>query len=459
MAQDNAKALVFLVLLAGLLIVTPYFFRMWQGNPYSINSETYNILRLYNTLDNDFYDDLQDRNVMLNILYFLPFTEDYGFFMTKIIVFLLALLSIIFGYLIMKRHNFPDKVTIATLLLLMSSPIFISTFIDFSTYSITVFLGLLSIYFLSTDKRYISAIIGIILPFIDLYSATIMIIIQALYILSRHNSLSRHKALVISGILAIITSIIINIYLGYNVFSSISIAKSNIITEIGASSGFSFSSLLLSIIGLVLLWERTWKNIAVYSMIILLLISAIFLEVLRVYLNFVLVIYGGFAFVYLTRRKWSIGIIKRITLLLIVCSILFTTLVFITNNIKSEPNSNYVEALVFLNKQSMVNETVFSSEDNGYIIEYYAERASFVDQKSGIYDPEKIRLFENLSISRNLEKTESILKQHSIKYIFIDSDFQRYLEDKEGLLFLISTSNKFRNIYRNEDIEIWMYTE
>jgi len=455
MKNNDLKYLALIMIFAALLLIAPYFIRVFQGNPFNVNSESYYQLRLAGSVNSTYYDALQDRHIALNIL---DSTGLSGVALPKIIALILGLLCVVLGYAILKNHNMNEKNTWAILLLLVASPIFIYTFMDFNSYAVIILLNLLVIYFLTKQNYILSTIAFVITPFIDIYGAVISFLIILLYISATFKSLKNYRWFLIISLVAMIGSAIISISLGYNLFAITPFEKSNIITDVGASIGFSFSSFILSIIGILLLWENGWKNFLTYGAIIVLIILSIFNTFLRIYLNFILVIFAGFAFMYLYKRKWSIAIIKRITILLIICSILFTTLVFVTKNIQSVPNQDYYQAFSLINRQSYPNEKILSSPDNGYMIEYYTNRSAFMDARTSMFENPRLEIYDNISTSRNLERTESYLQAYSIRYILIDNDYRQYLEEKQGLLFLFETSNKFKNIYTSPDVEVWMYT-
>jgi len=459
--MNNAKQtgiLILILILAGILLVLPTIVRNMEGNPYSTNSDSYYNIRIFNEVDGNYFDNLQQRHIPINIIYNLQSKESLNFLINKILMLVVGLATVIMVYAILRKHNMSEKNIWAILLLLIASPIFIYTFMGFNSYGIIIFISLLIIYLMIIDYIWLAAILFCILPFIDIYGAVISFVFIFLHSISNNRSLKRVRLFIILSIAAIIVSIILNTLSGYNILGSIPFEESNIITDIGADIGFSFSSIILSVIGLLLLWEKGWKNLLIYSSILLGIVVAVFNNFVRIYINFILIMYSGFAFVYLTRRKWSIQLIKKITVLLIICSILFTTLVYTTKIIKAKPNNDYIDALKFLEKQSFPEEKVLSSEDNGYIIAYYSDRPAFVDGKTRSYEHYKINILENISTSRNLERTENLLKSNNIRYIFIDQDFRQFLEERQGLLFLIDTSGKFKNIYKNNLIEIWMYT-
>lgn len=455
MKNIDTKTLIIILLLAGLLLVTPYFIRIWSGNPYIINSESYNNIRLLNSAHGAYYDALQNRHVSINILYLLP--DSYSFFVSRILPLLLGIGSVILSFFVLKKYNMNIKNIMAILFLLIVSPIFMYTFSDFNSYAITIFISLLIVHLILEDKTLIGGIIFCILPFIDIYGAVISFIFICIYIFSHSKIIKSRGIFIIVAVASVIISIMCNYFLGYNVFVHMPFEKSNILTDIGANIGYSFSSIILSIIGLVLLWEKGLRNLAIYSSVIILLVLSAFNTFLRIYLNSLLVIYAGFAFMYLMRRKWSIQVIKRVTILLIICSILFSTLVYTTNLVKSKPNPDYVDALSFIKTHSLTQESVLSTEDNGYMIEYFAQRNAYIDQKTSSQEKYKLLEFDTILMSRNLARTEGLLNKNNIRYIFMDADFKQQLEEKQGLLLLIQTSNKFQQVYKNDNAEVWMY--
>jgi hypothetical protein len=134
-------------------------------------------------------------------------------------------------------------------------------------------------------------------------------------------------------------------------------------------------------------------------------------------------------------------------------------MLYINKLTRSEPDNAYIDALSFIKKQALPQEQVLSSANNGYMIEYYTGQQAFIDSKTKYYMPERLTVMENISSSRNLERTEKLLQEYNIRYIFIDNDLSQYLKGREGLLFLMNTSKSFANIYHNDKIDVWMYAQ
>jgi hypothetical protein len=421
-----------------------------------VNSESYYNLRLYNQASTN-YDSLQGRDVPLNIINMLRLNDFTRQILFRVVPILLGLLIILIMYLVLHKQNISERTIHAIVALTITSPIFIYVFTDYKLYSFIIFLNMLGVYFLMQNKILPSSVVFSIIPFIDLFSGIVTATILLVYIISNPKNKNNVRLTAIILATSIFLSSIINVYFGYNLLHMFRFNIHNILVDIGANIGISFSVIILTIIGMILLWENGWRNLVIYILLTLIVIIALFNDTIRVYLNFILMIYAGFAFIYLNRRKWSIAIIKKTTILLIICSLFFSTLVYTTQLVRSDPTSEYVDALLFLKNQSLETEVILSSPNEGYFIEHYATRAVFVDDLTRYYNFKKYSDLEIIATSRNLERTENILKENNIKYVVIGKEFEPYLKEKEGLLFLIETSHKFVQIYKNSAVEIWMY--
>jgi len=413
--MDNTKKyLILIVLLAGILLVTPTLVRMLGNNPYIINSQAYHNMRIYEQGSIN-YDSLQGHSIELNILNLLRLNDTGKYILFNIVPLILGLLTVILAYLVLKKHNITEKVILAILSLVIVSPIFLYAFTDFKTYSFLIFLNVLGLYFLSDNKTLFSSITFSIIPFIDLYASIMTLMLLLVYMFAVGKKHAGNKITIFVTLAAIIFGVIINTYYGYNIWHIFQFESQNIITDIGADIGVSFSVFIMAIIGLVLLWENGWRNLVTYVLLILFVILSFLSVTTRIYISFILAIYAGFAFIYLNRRKWSITIIKKTTILLIICSIFFSTLVYNTRIVRSVPDQEYIDALTFVQKQALESETILTYPAYGYMTEYYTNRRVLVDDETKYYDKARADALDTIAASRNLDRTEKILKEYNIK--------------------------------------------
>lgn len=452
------KVIVLLMLIATLILIAPLAIRMFNNNVYSINSESYYHTRMY-IQGNTNYDAIKGEYAPINIINLLQLNGFARQVLFKVVPILLGILTVLLIYLTLEKQNISERTIHAIILLIITSPIFIYVFTDYKIYSFIIFLNILGIYFLAKNKILPSSAILAIVPFIDLFSGIVTLVLLLTYLLNGPKNRRNIKISCISLFIAIVLSMIVNTYYGYNLINIFNFSLSNVIIDIGANIGISFSIIILTIIGMILLWENGWRNLATYSLLIIFFMIMLFNDTILIYLNFIMMIYAGFAFIYLNKRKWSIAIIKKTTILLIICSVFFSTLVYTTQLVRSEPSPEYVNALLFLKDQSLQNEVILGSPDEGYMIEYYSERSVFIDESTKYSDSKRYLDLDIIASSRNLERTEKLLNDHNIKYVVVSKEFESYLIEKEGLLFLIETSKKFVSVYKNTGIEIWMYVK
>ena len=455
---NEKKYLVLLVLVAGVLLLTPSTIRMLNHNNYMTNSEAYNTVRLYDQNDIT-YDSLEGHSTSLNVLNLIRLNDSARQILFNVVPIILGLITVILAYLVLHKQNISEKTIVAIISLMIVSPIFMYAFTNYKIYSFVIFLNVLGLYFLMHDKIMFSIPAFAIIPFIDPFSGIVTLALLLVYMFSNQKHHSNTRIVSIALFAAVVISLIFNGVYGYNILHISEFNMHNILTDIGADVGVSFSIIILTTIGLILLWEDGWRTLVTYALLLAFVVLALFNDTIRIYINFIIMIYAGFAFIYLTKRKWSITIIKKTTILLIICSIFFSTLVYTTKIIRSEPIPEYVDALNFVKAQSLPTEVILCSPTTGYIVEYYTERMAFLDDSTKYYYKDKVSDLDIIASSRNLDRTEKLLQQYNIKYIIIDREFEPYLEDKEGLLFLIDTSKKFTSIYKNSDVEVWMYIQ
>src|SRR3989339_559075 len=386
-----------IIIISGIILILPNTIRALNNNQYMINSDSYYTLRTYNQQ----FDGLQQRPLPFSIFHYIPLFENIV--IARVLPLLLGIMTALLSYFILRKHNMPEKNINAIIILLIVSPIFIYTFSELKLYAVALALTLLCILLLSYKKIALASILFIIIPLIDIYASILSLVFVFIYIALSNKSLKNNLIFILIALISVAAAIGINYFFNYPIFKYIPIESPNLLSDTGI------------------------KN--------------------------------GFAFIYLNRRKWSIQLIKRVTILLIICSILFTTILFITKTSNLAPDADYVDAMLFIKKQSNPEEKILSSPDNGFMLQYYTDRATYLDDKSSMFDKELLIELSNLTSSRNLERTENILRKNNLRYVFIDKDFKQFLEQEEGLLYIIETSNKFTNIYKSNKAEVWLYTE
>ncbi|MBN2421706.1 hypothetical protein JXB41_00645 [Candidatus Woesearchaeota archaeon] len=464
MKIDEKKIILIILVFTLSVLISPHLLR-YKGNPYLISYNSYYHLRLaqkiksgeyLNKTDELFFGGRDYDFCFVDIL--LSLFTDTVYFM-KILPFIFGMLSMMLYYLILRKINLSLKRSFFTSLILLFSPVFIYTFTIFNEYFLIVFLMLLGSYLLLRENYVFSLLVFSLITIIDIKSFVLPLIVLIAY----YQKFSEKRQFLFTLVLLGIGLIFIYLQ-GKSVVSSLISGNlfKETITDLGAMLGFGIFSLFLSGIGLLLSWKNKKKNFIIYLLIIILVFFSVYLKSFVIYLEFILVYYAGFAFTKLINLKWELQILKKYAILLILCGLFFSAGSYINRVIHFPPHPSEILSLEWLNSNSNEMDTVFSHYQNGNLIQAIAKRPIISDELYFLHSKEKLRIKDSDEIfySRNLDKTESLLKKYNIVYIWINSQMKTntWKKEDEGLLFLLKNSNKFSKEYDYEGIEIWKYT-
>ena len=390
-------------------------------------------------------------------------------FAGKIIPLILGLSSMTFFYLILRELKIEEKKRFFICLILMLSPIFIYTFSTISQFSLITFLNLLGFFFFIKQKKIfitLSIITFASIPYFNFFNALVTLILLFSYTIS--TKAERKKFYAVSlGIT--LRTLIYHFYIFYKFglpqtpsFIKTSIIQ-NSISDLGALIGFSFFTLVLALVGLIVTWKKKKEFYYIYIISIILIVSSLYFgDYTNIYLNFIIVIMAGFGFFFLTDRKWQIKAIRNASLLLIICGIAFSMVSYIIRFSEMHPYPEEAESLRWLQQNSEQGDVVLSHYSNGFWIEYYAGRKALLDPHFDYINDLEQKYADSKTIfnSRSLDITTKLLDANKIRYIWINKPMKEGLiwkEEDEGLLFLFSDREKFMQAYSNGEAEIWEY--
>ena len=378
-------------------------------------------------------------------------------------LFILSFGSLILFYLILSHFNVFEKTKLFTLSIFTLSPPFIYSFVAYTNYTFILFFILLFSYLYLKKNLVYATIFAIPLIFISLPSIIIVIILIQVLSLYHEDKNTRQRLIMSLSLIIISILAYFALYFGKFIPNKLFFHEKSLFTstisDFGSVLGFGIFHFILAIIGIIIAWDSSRKNISLFIAILLgFLLSPLFpvmIIILNVYVSF----FAGIAINGVYKKKWEIQTLKNITLILILYGLLFSCFSFENRMINSHPSKEEVEALTFLKNQD--EGIVLSDEKNGFIIEYFSDKKPFLDNglvflKDG---PSKIQTSNEIFYSRNLDKTINLLKSNDIMYIVIDSEMKEGLvfeKRNEGLLFIMDNSpDNFERIYNQDEIEIW----
>lgn len=376
-----------------------------------------------------------------------------------ILSIILGTSSIILFYLILRK--FVNSITsLLSVLILVFSPSYIYSFVTLSDFSFVAFFTLLIIIFMLKENN----IAILLLSFISLFGVIQIIVVSLLLVIY---SLWRKENKWLLVLPFFFISILIYLFMyGLPELLLFNITENkvfiNLISDFG-SFGLSLFTLILSFFGLLLLWEKKYKNTPIYLSIIFLLIMMNFSSNIVLYLSFFLSFIAALGIVNIVTSDWQIKIIRNSIFSILIVGIFLSFFIFFDNFYTQEQNSDVIESLKFLDSQTTTNDVVFTHYSKGHSLAYFGEVKNVMDQNF-IFAPNLNERFydsQNFLYTRDLNKSVEIVNKYNINYIWMSKDLKDELwdEENEGLQFLLEYSKKFKKIYNQNNMEIWRVEE
>lgn len=470
---NEKNTIFFILLIAVIVLLSPCMLRLTDGNNTLIGDKAYYHARIAETTSTDGiigYDELsyQGRTYIFKpyhlILSWLIFITDIET-ASQSLVFLCGIASVVLFFFILRELKIEIFKRALILFILILSPAFIYTFSVSNKHAIAVPFMLAGVYFLARRKLFFSSTFFIISAFLSFFN----IIIALAFLLGEFFKKRNKKILlIIIGFLIILLIYYLPSYYTNLFFKKIDFIEisyfQQFISGLGSIIGFSIFSLLLAIIGLSATWKSKKKLIAIYSPMIILIMLSFFTIYSNIYLNFFICLFAGIGFYDLIKRKWEIGLIKDLVMLVLVCGLLFSSASYINRLVSMHPDNSIKESLEWLETYSNPNQAVLSHYSKGTFIEYWAKQPVVMDSVFEYAPKSNERYKDSAEIfsSRSLKTTKALLDKYNIKYIWLDNEMKNGLvwtEEKQGLLFLFRNKETFKNIYNKNNIEIWEVKE
>ncbi len=350
-----------------------------------------------------------------------------------------------------------------SLIILAVTPAFITLFSGLYLYGFVLFISLLIIFLVIIGKKskYTLALSSLLLLILALASFTGFLITIALSIiicLALKRKIITVIIPIIPAVLALFVLAASSIYpvalIGFQAFEF-----KNILSVLGADLGFDIFLIILFFIGFILIWNRNEKSRFLHLAVLAFLIFSFFNVLARAYSSFFITAYCVAAIIYFYRRKWELDIIRTGTLILLLCSLVFSLSNQVNLLVGAQPDQNIRDALLSLGK--LDPGIVLSAENTGFIVEFYSGKQSLLDENSFLNPDykETRQEFDKLFMTPRLTEAQPILNKYKIRYVLITPEMKNDIWEgrEEGLLLLIKNSDSFVRKYDYKQIEIWEY--
>lgn len=476
---DLKKRNLFVLVVITLFIVLtlPTFLRFYSGNDSLIGSEPYYHFRAAKELLNQGAlnlftppRDVQDSSYSPRSFFFNPYHYLLVYASklvslqtaSRIVPFLLGIISVLIFNLILQRFINDKYKRHLILLLLVLNPAFIYTFTVSNPNSAAIVLTLLGLYLFMQDGKYsfaLSALCFAVVSLFSIFNTLIVISLLLAYVLTK--KIAQNRFITIVLVLAFFSFAgRAAFFYNYSYTPNINIF-SNFFSDLGGLLGFGIFSIVLAVYGVVSSWKNKSDFIYFFILSALLIASLFFIgNIVNMYIMFMVALAAGIGFVRLYELKWNVITVKNLTILILICGILFSTASYLTRMTDMHPDRAALESLDWLRDNVFKNEFVLSHYDNGYLISTVARNPVLTDSLSASdYDQEFLyKVQDSMFYGRKLKQTKQLFDIYKVKYIYVTPEMKDGLvwsKSNEGLLFLFTSKSTFEKVYDKDGYEIW----
>ncbi len=473
--KNTFELVIFALLLILIILSLVMIIRLTQSKPLFPIGESYYNLRIAQSLKQDFFltqDPVQGIVYEPNPYHYLLALLLVIFPSQLVSLFFPLLLGVLSGFLFFKLLvllGVKPKQAAYSLIVLSVTPVFIILFTGLYLSGFVVFLALLALVLTLHNKpvhHTIGILLLILLALTSLTGFLVTLIILFFLCLALKKAFKKNfkknlRALLLSVLISVLVIVPLTLFsnyaprlLGFHTF-----AFKNIFSILRASLGFDLFLFVLFLTGFVIIWikdkEKKLFHLAVFGLIIL----SLFNSTARVFASFIIIIYCVVAITYFYNRRWELSIIKTGTLLLVLCSLVFSVVNQANLLVNAQPDKEMQNALISL--KGLDKGRVLTSEENGFLVEFYSEKNVLLDANSFLVPDcsELKNAADTLFRATRLKEAEPLIKEHELRYILITPSMKQELWEarEQELWFLIKHSESFIKKYEEEGIEIWEY--
>ncbi len=442
--QVNKKSYVYyLFFIAIIILFSVHLIRFIHYSSVPIGYETYYHQRIANSVF--------DGNIVYNPFHLLiaGLSLIIGMYYTSLILpFVISMLTLWFLLIFLDKLEFSTKNKFYTGALFILSPIFILFSSTLNVYFFSLML-ILAGFILLMQRKIVSAnLLFIIAALSSVYAGAAI----AIFLLC-HYMQKKEIKIIYTSLLVIIVSILTRQSIPF-VEGSRNILT-NFIGDLGGLFGFNIYTIILFLIGAGLSWKLKYKLAHIYVfMFIMILVSSLFNLRLNTYLLIPVCIFATYGLLYFINRKWSLLLIKDLTMLILITGLVISTIGYIQLTSNSVPNYEVYDSLATLKIYAEGKGKVLSTYEKSEWIKSIAKLPVMND-----FENKNQALTNEIFLSKNFNRVISLLKENKIRYIWLDKDLkEKFWPDKDyGLIFFMRNRENFDQVYENKYTELWKF--
>lgn len=430
------KQLYLLAALALIMVVLPHHLRFADDNYDIAGVEPYYHARM--AIEGSIS---QPYDAVLSSAYSL-----FGYWAFRIVPAFFAFLSFILFWLFLRTVKVPVKVQVWTLLAYALSPILVSLSLLGTPLGFALCSILLGAILLCREKLWF---VGVFFFVLAALSGTLAILASLAFLLVLPVWLDGFSKKLFLAIGAVVLS------LSIKGPPSVEIPRSllQFVSDLGGIYGLSLFAILLSIVGIALVWTHKRNYYSAFAVACVFFIISFFFPSLLVYANILISGLVGVALARLAERKWKLSFLRNASLLVLFCGLLFSSISHANALAELPPVPKFFEVL------EIPKGVVLTHESYGFWIEFSGHKA--VIDPFWRLSPDAEALYWDVAAvfsSTSLEDTMYLLRKYDVDYVLISKSMKRGLvweRDEQGLAFVVANSERFKKINEAGEFEVW----
>ncbi|MFH1071941.1 MAG: hypothetical protein V1743_00765 [Nanoarchaeota archaeon] len=446
-----------------IILLLPQILRMIRGNENLIGAESYEAIRIAGLVkDNATVDLLSGERIEFNLFHHLIALFESiipALVLAKIIPVIFGMCAAVLLSKVLSQLKFSQEQAIIAIILFLISPGYLYVYSTLNQYSLIIILFLAGASFLLADKHYLCGFCISAILFIDILSFLI-----ALALIFIHAARSKeYPAFIKTVSIAALFLAIAVIFFSFIPRIELHLASpsfSTIFVNFGGILGLGIPLFILFLISFAANWKKA--GLLITACIVLLVSLSFFESGFTVFLNLFVVAFGALALSLLINRRWELQNIKFLTILLIVCTLLFSSLSYINRLSSSQPSPHFSAALMQVKTANPG--FVLTHESYAPYVYYFSQKGMAWNRSLSNAPLDFRRDMHAIYLSRDLKETESLLQKHDIGLIFITKEMEEGLvweKENQGLEFLLPNTPRFKLLYNFEDstekYTVWEY--
>lgn len=232
------------------------------------------------------------------------------------------------------------------------------------------------------------------------------------------------------------------------------------VSDFSGSDGISVFAVLLACISVTLLWRFKQRYFAALIAGMVTVLLALVLPSALVFGHVVVALLAGYALAFFATMRWSFDDIRVLTLLVLACGLLFSTLAHAVALAQGPPSAELRDAAQALRDTLPADAVLLAHPDDGFALAYWSGRRVYLDGWGAQTPDAQQRWAAAQSVwhAQDIEKLRPVLERSRIGAVVVTKDMRSgkvWDLPEQDLLFLVRNSETFKSVYRGSSVDIW----